>query len=407
MYLPHHRHLLLQIPLLPAITYIDASNIIRNNRNVSQRVSRHCKNGNNNKNNKNKIGKNRLPTTIATTNNCTTNDSFGISSFQLIDVAPTKTKSTTTTIVHNPFSQRQLDHAQDVLQQIHTPDLVTELQSKCDQSRQRRIEQGKQDPLGFIGYIDDDTYVTTETYNVCLRATATWIQATTTTTTTKHIVVVIVVLQSVLWSWSCRHLDWDVHYGQGIADIIQRYHHHHHHPPPNVRYASIHQVPAFPYQGGTKQEITNNDTTLTIPIPAETTWTCGYRDKFQIALDFLFGSNDDVHETFRPTLVIICAGYDALDSDELASVSLTANDYGQMTQMVLERIQQQQQRNMDGTTCGLLLGLEGGYQLRPQAATASGGSGNMPDAIVKTVQAILQQSSQQQHKQQQQQQKLH
>lgn len=40
-------------------------------------------------------------------------------------------------------------------------------------------------------------------------------------------------------------LDWDVHYGQGIADIVQR----------NevlesmiILYASIHQTPAFPYQ---------------------------------------------------------------------------------------------------------------------------------------------------------------
>jgi hypothetical protein len=32
-------------------------------------------------------------------------------------------------------------------------------------------------PLGFVGYIDDDTYVTTETFDVCLRATAAWIRA--------------------------------------------------------------------------------------------------------------------------------------------------------------------------------------------------------------------------------------
>ncbi|KAG7351565.1 histone deacetylase superfamily protein [Nitzschia inconspicua] len=250
-----------------------------------------------------------------------------------------------------PFSQRQLDHAQYILQQIHTPDLVTELQSKCDQSRQRRIEQGKQDPLGFIGCnIDDDTYVTTETYDVCLRATATWIQgvdyildtqqqqqqqppvamaltrppghhATRSTSSNGFCIFNFAAAathhylqqqqqqqQNTLSSSSSNSnpffgrgrvaiLDWDVHYGQGIADIIQTVSPSS--PPPSSTKRTI-CLPSIRYRHFCikvrNRKITNNKrySTLTIPIPAETTsWTCGYRDinsKFCTRLFFCLGS---------------------------------------------------------------------------------------------------------------------
>ena len=55
-------------------------------------------------------------------------------------------------------------------------ELVAGLEQRCHSSRQRRVEEGK-DPLGFVGYIDDDTYVTTESFDVALRAAAAWIRA--------------------------------------------------------------------------------------------------------------------------------------------------------------------------------------------------------------------------------------
>jgi len=92
-------------------------------------------------------------------------------------------------------------------------------------------------------------------------------------------------------------------------------------------------------------------------------------------LDFLFARNDG----WDPDLVIVCAGYDALDSDELASVNLNAKDYGTMTQALLERVKQSSKANI-----GLLLGLEGGYQLGPMA-----GGGNLQQAVVETVKALV------------------
>jgi acetoin utilization deacetylase AcuC-like enzyme len=79
-------------------------------------------------------------------------------------------------VFNEPFTAQELVHARDMLVQAHSDELVINLERKCRDSRQRLIDEGK-NPLGFIGYIDDDTYLTTESYDVCLRATATWIRA--------------------------------------------------------------------------------------------------------------------------------------------------------------------------------------------------------------------------------------
>ena len=110
---------------------------------------------------------------------------------------------------------------------------------------------------------------------------------------------------------------------------------------------------------------------MTIPIPAETTWTGGYEQALtEQALPFI----RNVRE-WEPDLVIVCAGYDALDSDELASVSLQATDYGRITRLLRRHIQ---------STAGLMLGMEGGYQLSKFA-----GGGNLADAVVETAKALM------------------
>jgi len=62
-------------------------------------------------------------------------------------------------------------------------------------------------------------------------------------------------------------LDWDVHYGQGVADIARQH--------PNLRYVSIHQCPAFPYLGETFGVQGSHENVMTIPVQAGVTWgTC-------------------------------------------------------------------------------------------------------------------------------------
>ncbi|CAB9514338.1 Histone deacetylase 4 [Seminavis robusta] len=314
------------------------------------------------------------------------------------------------------ISDAELEQARNVLLQIHDPSVVTNVEKRCQQSKQHRIDEG-QDPLGFIGYVDDDTYLTTMSYDVCLRATATWMRAITwlyqqqkqnrdggTTETSipasaksngslRHPTAMALTrppghhathgmsngfclfnfaaaaayhYQQLSTTAKISILDWDVHYGQGVADIVSKY-------PDTIRYASIHQSPAFPYMG-TKREIRGN--TLTIPMAAETTWRCGYETYLEEALNFLFASDH------QPDLVIVCAGYDALDSDELASVSLNAADYGRMTRSLMGKIKESSGKK----SVAFLLGLEGGYQLRHMA-----GGGNLQQAVVETVKALLEQ----------------
>jgi acetoin utilization deacetylase AcuC-like enzyme len=114
---------------------------------------------------------------------------------------------------------------------------------------------------------------------------------------------------------------------------------------------------------------------MTVPILADSTWTCGYHHYFNdIALPFVQTPGE-----WEPDLVIVCAGYDGLLSDELASVSLTASDYGTMTGKLLEHLSW----NRD-IRPGVVLGLEGGYQLQKGAA-----GGSLADAVLATVQALL------------------
>lgn len=119
---------------------------------------------------------------------------------------------------------------------------------------------------------------------------------------------------------------------------------------------------------GESKGVQGGGNVLTLPMPADTTWTCGYQTLFDQALDFC------VSDEWQPDLVIVCAGYDALSSDELANCSLSAQDFGRMTRTLQQRLPPQ---------TALMLGLEGGYQLGDV-----GPSGNLPQAVVETVRAL-------------------
>ena len=308
----------------------------------------------------------------------------GESRIDLVDVADTCNSGNT----HRPFSNDELDHARSMLVQAHSEGMVSALERQCRESRQQRISDGK-NPLGFVGYIDYDTYVTTESYDVCLRATAAWIRAVDlaldggaamalTRPPGHHATselsngfclfnfAAAAALHALQRDAKVSILDWDVHYGQGVADIVMK--------EPRVRYVSIHQTPAFPYMGEMRSQLGEYKNVLTVPVLADTTWTCGYQHYFNdIALPFVQSPE------WEPDLVIVCAGYDGLLSDELASMSLTAQDYGTMTRRLLEHLQLNRDKRP-----GIVLGLEGGYQLANGAA-----GGNLADAVLVTVQALL------------------
>ena len=311
----------------------------------------------------------------------------------------------------------ELNMSRSILSQVHSEEYVHKLEHKCRASREARLAQGK-DPLGFIGYVDEgDTYLTTESYDVCLRATAIWIRAVhhvllqpqqqkqqqkmtpsiafaltrppghhatknlangfcTFNFCASAVLYAIHVLRQQQPNPARNNnnnprvsvLDWDVHYGQGTADILQHI--------PEVRYVSIHQTPAFPYMGETRSISGPHKNIFTIPIVAETSWEGGYKDKYEtLALPFIANEED-----WLPDVIIISAGYDALDSDPLASVSLNPNDYETMVHSLhrhLARCFQGQQQFP-----AIVLGLEGGYHLQKD------GNG-LDEAVLATVKALV------------------
>ncbi len=147
----------------------------------------------------------------------------------------------------------------------------------------------------------------------------------------------------------------------------------------------MHQVPAFPYQGQSRAISGEHKNIKTVPMAAGSTWTCGYEYLFrEEVLPFCYNTkegnrgNDDVWEA---DLIIVCAGYDALSSDELASCSLNAQDYGKMTTLLRDHIGH---NNGKDNKVGLMFGLEGGYQLRDNVP-----GGNLADAVLETIKAAV------------------
>ena len=311
--------------------------------------------------------------------------------FELINVSRTVSSSVeqqTSQIYY--FSLPFLSKARNILTEIHTEELVSSIETTCHNSRQRRINEGK-DPLGFIGNLDHDTFLTTESYDVCLRATAIWMHcvdivlsngATSTamalTRPPGHHATKTLPNGFCIFNFAaaaavhaltvptCNKvtiIDWDVHYGQGVADIVSKN--------PNIRYVSMHQVPAFPYLGQSRSIIGEHSNIKTVPIQAESTWACGYESAFvEQVLPFCY--EDGVWEA---DLVIVCAGYDALSSDELASCNLNGEDYGKMTTLLKNHLEDQFNH------IGLVFGLEGGYQLNDSPG------GNLADAVLETLKA--------------------
>jgi acetoin utilization deacetylase AcuC-like enzyme len=207
-------------------------------------------------------------------------------------------QQSSSSIRHRPFTDAELRHARTMLVQAHSESLVADLETRCETSKQKRVDEGRQDPLGHMGYLhgDPDCFVTTESFGVCLRAAATWIRASRdalddsssssplgaamalvrppghhATRTLQNGFCLYNFAAAAALSFLSEHpdaqvfvLDWDVHYGQGTADILAGH--------PRARFASVHQAPAFPYQGEKLEVTGEHKNILTIPISPSTTW---------------------------------------------------------------------------------------------------------------------------------------
>jgi len=129
--------------------------------------------------------------------------------------------------------------------------------------------------------------------------------------------------------------DWDVHHGNGTQSIVQNN--------PDIYYISTHQFPFYPGTGS-QMETGKHNNVLNIPLQAGMN-----------SLDYLKKFDEHVIpaiQKINPDLLIISSGFDAHTRDPLASINLETDDFAYMT------------RKIQGILPHLLVGLEGGYDLK-------------------------------------------
>ncbi|MBV9198101.1 MAG: histone deacetylase [Solirubrobacterales bacterium] len=112
-------------------------------------------------------------------------------------------------------------------------------------------------------------------------------------------------------------IDWDVHHGNGTAEIFRRR--------SDVLFASIHESGLFPGTGAAA-DVGAGDArgyTINVPVPRDSD-----EEVWLSVLEYVIVP---VGLEFRPQLVLVSAGYDAHRADPVGGCRLEAESYGQMT----------------------------------------------------------------------------
>ena len=143
-------------------------------------------------------------------------------------------------------------------------------------------------------------------------------------------------------------LDWDVHHGNGTAEIFRHR--------DDVLFASIHQGGIFPGTGAREDTGSGRGEgyTINLPVPA------GSEEELWVSL--LADVVIPAAEKFKPQLVLISAGFDAHRDDPLAECRLEASSFGRLASIAKEAAERWQ------APVGAVL--EGGYDLSALAASA-------------------------------------
>jgi acetoin utilization deacetylase AcuC-like enzyme len=134
-------------------------------------------------------------------------------------------------------------------------------------------------------------------------------------------------------------VDWDVHHGNGTAEIFRRR--------DDVLYASIHQAPFYPGTGPLHDagSASGEGATINLPVPAGSDGSLWLSLLAHVVLP--------VAVEFAPQLVLVSAGFDAHLEDPLAGCRLQSATFADMATRVDELA-----RSL-GAPLGLVL--EGGY----------------------------------------------
>jgi acetoin utilization deacetylase AcuC-like enzyme len=137
-------------------------------------------------------------------------------------------------------------------------------------------------------------------------------------------------------------VDYDVHHGNGTQWTF--------YDDPSVLFISSHQYPYYPGTGAATEIGTGRGAGFTINLPMD---AGGSDADFEVAYNAIAFP---VLRQFQPELILVSAGFDALDNDPLGGMRLTANQFARLTAAITEIAEE----CCDGRVAAIS---EGGYDL--------------------------------------------
>jgi acetoin utilization deacetylase AcuC-like enzyme len=217
------------------------------------------------------------------------------------------------------------------LTRVHQPNHIRMIQEICSYGDRR--------------YIDMNTYVTEDSFEVASYAAGGSIQATEQTFLGEHSFALVrppghhaepdramgfcifnnaavAAAKALDTVERVVIVDWDLHHGNGTQKIFYR--------SDRVLYCSIHQGNIFPRTGWADEigEGRGKGFTINAPIRAGATiadYFLVFNEVFRVAI-----------ENFKPGLLIISAGQDPLADDPIGSMRLRPEDFGVLTRILME-----------------------------------------------------------------------
>ena len=234
------------------------------------------------------------------------------------------------------------------LARVHTHRHIESIRSFC-----------RECPPGRVCYIDPDTYVTCGSFDAALYAAGAAWQAAERALSGEHCFalvrppghhagsdrtmgfclfnnVAVAVARALLSVDRVAVVDWDLHHGNGTQEIFYEN--------DRVLYCSAHQAGIFPGTGWSEERGAGSGVGYTINAPLMAGSTGA---DYALVFHEIF---IPVIRRFRPDLVVVSAGQDALAGDPLGSMLLQPGDLGALTGMLV-----------DAGSAALALVLEGGY----------------------------------------------